>query len=80
MRLAAREVLFHKGDTAFGIFRLISGQIRLVRVTPEGAEEIGLSHEALYRALATLKKQGCIERDNDQIRLVAKRLKTLGGR
>lgn len=177
-RLAAGEALFHKGDSAFGIFRLIIGQIWLVRVTPEGievpmhrprpgelfaeaslfsaryhcdavalaesevllypkaeivqqlkkneeemwafagemaqrlqglrtqleirqirsapqrvlqslqlrsdadghwtpdgtlkqfAEEIGLSHEALYRALATLKKEGCIKRDNGQIRLV----------
>lgn len=184
-RLAAGEALFHMGDMVFGIFRLITGQIRLVRVTPEGtevsmhrprpgelfaeaslfsaryhcdaialadsrvllypkaemvkqlkkneeemwefaggmaqrlqglrtqleirqirsapqrvlqslqlrcdatghwtpegtlmqfAEEIGLTHEALYRALATLKKQGCIERDNGQIRLLAEKLKTL---
>lgn len=37
-RLATGEVLFHKGDPTFGIFRLIAGRIRLVRVTAEGTE------------------------------------------
>lgn len=183
--LAAGEALFHKGDQSFGIFRLVRGRIRLVRMTPEGAEvpmhiprpgelfaeaslfstryhcdaiasaecevlvypkadiveqlkkneeemweftremahrlqslrtqleirqirsasqrvlqslqlrcdatgqwtregtlkqfaeEIGLTHEALYRALAALKEEGFIKRDNGQISLVAKKLKTL---
>lgn len=37
-RLAAGEVLFHKGDPTFGIFRLVAGRIRLVRATTEGSE------------------------------------------
>ena len=37
-RLATGEVLFHEGDPTFGIFRLIAGRIRLVRVTAEGTE------------------------------------------
>jgi len=52
------------------------------RWAPEGtlkqfAEEIGLTHEALYRALATLKKEGRIRRDKDQISLLAKDFKAL---
>jgi DNA-binding HxlR family transcriptional regulator len=33
------------------------------------AEEIGLTHEALYRALATLERDGRISRANDEIKL-----------
>lgn len=36
--LAAGAALFRQGDTAFGIFRLITGRISLLRVTPHGAE------------------------------------------
>lgn len=34
------------------------------------AEEIGLTHEALYRALATLERSGHIERSGPAIRLL----------
>jgi len=34
------------------------------------AEEIGLTHEALYRALATLEREGRVARDNDGITLL----------
>ena len=37
-RLAAGAALFRQGDSAFGIFRLVSGRISLVRVTPNGTE------------------------------------------
>ena len=45
---------------------------------PEGAlkelaAELGLTHEALYRALATLEKRGCIARRENELRLVARR-------
>lgn len=33
------------------------------------AEEIGLTHEALYRALATLEREDRIDRADDEIRL-----------
>ncbi len=35
-RLAAGEVLFRQGDRTAGIYRLIEGRVRLVRVTPDG--------------------------------------------
>lgn len=35
-RLAAGASLFRQGDTTFGIFRLVSGRISLVRTTPGG--------------------------------------------
>lgn len=34
--LEAGSALFRQGDTTFGLFRLIAGCIRLVRITPEG--------------------------------------------
>jgi CRP-like cAMP-binding protein len=37
-RIAAGAALFRQGDTTFGIFRLVSGRISLIRVTPSGAE------------------------------------------
>jgi CRP-like cAMP-binding protein len=33
------------------------------------AEELGLTREALYRALATLEREGCINREPGKIRL-----------
>lgn len=37
-RLFAGSALFRQGDAAFGIFRLVSGKISLIRVTPEGRQ------------------------------------------
>lgn len=37
-RVAADAALFRQGDPTFGIFRLVSGRIRLVRVTPAGTQ------------------------------------------
>jgi len=37
-RVAAGAALFRQGDATFGCFRLVSGGIRLVRVTPAGAQ------------------------------------------
>lgn len=34
--LAAGAALFRQGDTSFGIFLLVSGRIRLQRITPDG--------------------------------------------
>jgi len=33
-RVAAGAALFRQGDATFGFFRLVSGRIRLARVTP----------------------------------------------
>lgn len=37
-RLAAGAALFRQGDATFGFFFLVSGAVRLVRVTPAGAQ------------------------------------------
>lgn len=37
-RVASGTALFRKGDRTFGVFRLVSGKIRLARVTAGGAE------------------------------------------
>lgn len=37
-QLATGAVLFRQGDKTFGFFRLVSGRIRLIRVTPGGTE------------------------------------------
>ncbi len=37
-RLGAGTVLFRQGDAPFGLFRLMTGRISLVRTTPSGAE------------------------------------------
>lgn len=37
-RVAAGAALFRQGNPTFGFFRLVSGCIRLVRVTPSGAK------------------------------------------
>lgn len=34
--LAAGEALFHQGDRTAGIYRLLCGRVRLLRVTPDG--------------------------------------------
>lgn len=35
-KVATGTALFRQDDTAFGVFRLVAGRIRLVRVTPDG--------------------------------------------
>jgi CRP-like cAMP-binding protein len=37
-RVAAGEALFRRGDDTFGIFYLVAGQVRLIRVTADGTE------------------------------------------
>lgn len=37
-RVAADAALFRQGDPTFGFFRLVSGRMRLVRVTPAGTQ------------------------------------------
>ncbi|HYD94366.1 MAG TPA: Crp/Fnr family transcriptional regulator [Noviherbaspirillum sp.] len=37
-RLRAGDYLFRQGDASIGLFFLVSGRLRLVRVTPRGAE------------------------------------------
>lgn len=37
-RVAAGEALFRQGDPTFGFFRLVSGAIRMLRVTPAGEQ------------------------------------------
>jgi CRP-like cAMP-binding protein len=37
-KVAAGCALFRQGDTTFAVFRVVSGRIRLIRVTPQGAE------------------------------------------
>lgn len=36
-RVAVGEVLFRQGDRATGIYRVVAGRVRLLRVTPDGA-------------------------------------------
>lgn len=36
--VSAHTYLFRQGDASFGVFRLVSGRLRLVRTTPDGAE------------------------------------------
>jgi len=49
-----------------------SGTWRIDGTLKQFAEEIGLTHEALYRALAGLQRDGRIARDNGEIRLLAR--------
>ncbi len=37
-RVPAHTYLFRQGDTPFAMFKLLSGQLTLVRVTPDGSE------------------------------------------
>ena len=37
-KIGANTALFRQGDATFGMFRLVTGRIRLVRVTPDGAQ------------------------------------------
>ncbi len=49
------------------------GVIRVPGAAKDIASEIGLTHEALYRALATLEKQGRIARSPGAIGLIGRR-------
>ena len=59
-------------DRILTYFELVSRDRRIVLDRPlkELAAEIGLSHEVLYRTLAKLEKEGLIERERREIRLV----------
>jgi len=62
VRSARERILQHLGLIAEAphVFRLDS-------TLKDLAAEIGLTHEAFYRALAALEKEGAIERKNDRI-------------
>lgn len=49
----------------------ISGAWKMDGTLKQFAEEIGLTHEALYRALARLERDGWIARSDGEIRLAA---------
>ncbi len=39
-KVAAREVLFHKGDLLEGLYMVVSGQVKLLLPTPQGSEKV----------------------------------------
>ena len=49
------------------------GVFHLPGVLKDVAADVGLTHEAFYRALATLEKQGRIARGARVIRLIGRR-------
>ncbi len=63
IRSAPERVLRLRCDEA-GVYRA-AGSLK------DMAAELGLTHEALYRALATLEREGRIARDGGNMRLVA---------
>lgn len=64
--------LIHLVETegALGVFG-VQGSYKLL------AQELGVTHEALYRCLAKLEKQGVLVREQKAIRLLARRTKSL---
>jgi CRP-like cAMP-binding protein len=65
LRTARERVLHHLGLQAGGIDRVVrvNGNLKAM------AAELGLTHESLYRTLATLEAEGVIERGQGVIRL-----------
>ena len=65
LRTARERVLHHLGLQASGIDRVVrvNGNLKAM------ASELGLSHESLYRTLASLEAEGVIERGRGEIRL-----------
>jgi CRP-like cAMP-binding protein len=65
LRTARERVLHHLGLKASGIDRVVrvNGNLKVM------AAELGLTHESLYRTLATLEAEGVIERGYGEIRL-----------
>ena len=51
----------------------IGGELRLGEPVKDWAAELGLTHEALYRALARLERSGVLKRANGALVLTAKR-------
>ncbi|MBI4753999.1 MAG: Crp/Fnr family transcriptional regulator [Betaproteobacteria bacterium] len=49
------------------------GRYRSCGALKDLAAELGLSHEALYRALATLERKGVVVRSKEQLRIVSGR-------
>jgi CRP-like cAMP-binding protein len=65
LRTARERVLHHLGLQASGMDRVVrvNGNLKAM------AAELGLTHESLYRTLATLETEGVIERGHGEIRL-----------
>jgi CRP/FNR family transcriptional regulator, dissimilatory nitrate respiration regulator len=65
LRTARERVLHHLGLQAGGIDRVlrVNGNLKAL------AAELGLTHESLYRTLATLEAEGVIKRGQGEIRL-----------
>lgn len=61
----ARERIFHYCDTEG-----VNGEVTLAIPTKAWAAELGLTHEALYRALTRLETEGLIARRGSTLRLV----------
>jgi CRP-like cAMP-binding protein len=49
------------------------GVLTLTQPKKQWAAELGLTHEALYRTLAQMKRSGCIRVDETNIRLMGRR-------
>jgi CRP-like cAMP-binding protein len=73
---AALERLALKGTRARVVHYLVdcgeSGCVTLDQPLIRWAEELGVSHEALYRTLAAMEKDGVLARDGNTLRLLAK--------
>lgn len=73
---AAQERLALKGTRARVVHYLVdcgeSGCVTLDQPLIRWAEELGVSHEALYRTLATMEKEGVLAREGTTLRLLAK--------
>lgn len=73
---AAQERLALKGTRARVVHYLVdcgeSGCVTLGQPLIRWAEELGVSHEALYRTLAAMEKEGVLERDGTTLRLLAR--------
>jgi CRP-like cAMP-binding protein len=39
-KLAAKQMLFDQGDTAVGLYEIVSGQVKQVRIDPEGRDVV----------------------------------------
>jgi CRP/FNR family transcriptional regulator, dissimilatory nitrate respiration regulator len=66
LRTARERVLHHLGLQASGMDRVVrvNGNLKAM------AAELGLTHESLYRTLATLEAEGVIEQGHGEIRLM----------
>jgi CRP-like cAMP-binding protein len=70
LRTARERVLHHLALEVSGADRVVS-----LRGSLKGmASELGLTHESLYRTLASLEAEGAIERRKGEIRLLAPRI------